>query len=489
MTISPRHLLPAALLLLAAPALRAQAATADSLWAAGEYAAARGAYERALHDNPGWVRGLFRLGILAAWDGRLDSALALLRDAREMEPAEPDVRAWEAKVLAWQGRYRDATVRYDSLLAERPDHREARFGRAQAYAWWGRHAEADREFRAMVAADPGDAEALVALAQLRQWQGRPDEASHYAALALAVAPEDRAARDLQRQARALSRPRVEVVLGFGHDSDDNNTAWQTVTTSLVVADGLRGFAGVGALEASDPVQDGTRVHGEVGATWWRGNLSLTGAVGARRLRSDFGLDRSVATARAALGLRVSPTAGVGVGYARYSFDETAALIGGDIDINDLSADGDVELTRSLSLGVGGGIGWLSDDNRRVSAVVALTQRVAPRLTVGVYGRSLSYRAKGTGYFSPDRFLVAEGRAAWTWAVARWETRLSGGLGVQQVGHGGAAQAEGHLEARVARRWATINEVGLGLGYSHSAISSTTGAFDYYTLVLNLRLGL
>ena len=74
-------------------------------------------------------------------------------------------------------------------------------------------------------------------------------------------------------------------------------------------------------------------------------------------------------------------------------------------------------------------------------------------------------------------------------MARWETRLSGGLGVQQVGHGSAAQAEGHLEARVARRWATINEVGLGLGYSHSAISSTTGAFDYYTLVLNLRLGL
>ncbi|MBP6669301.1 MAG: tetratricopeptide repeat protein, partial [Gemmatimonadales bacterium] len=346
MTISPRHLLPAALLLCAAPALRAQSATADSLWAAGEYAAARGAYERALHDNPGWVRGLFRLGILAAWDGRLDSALALLRDAREMEPAEPDVRIWEAKVLAWQGRYREATLRYDSLLAEQPGHRDARFGRAQAFAWSGRHAEADREFRALVAADPADAEALVALAQLRQWQGRPDEASHYAARALTVAPEDRAAREIQRQARVLSRPRVEVVLGFGHDSDDNNTAWQTVTTSLIVADGLRGFAGVGALEASDPVQDGTRVHGEVGATWWRGDLSLTGAVGARRLRSDFGIDRSTATVRTALGLRLSPTAGVGVGYARTSFDETAALIGGGLDIHDLSADGDVELTRS-----------------------------------------------------------------------------------------------------------------------------------------------
>ena len=58
MTIAPRHLLPAALLLLAAPALRAQSAAADSLWAAGEYAAAKGAYEEALRANPGWVRGL-----------------------------------------------------------------------------------------------------------------------------------------------------------------------------------------------------------------------------------------------------------------------------------------------------------------------------------------------------------------------------------------------------------------------------------------------
>lgn len=467
-----------------------QSPTADSLWAAGNYAAAKVEYERALHDNPGWVRALYRLGILASWDGRLDSALALLRDAREIEPAEPDVRAYEARVLAWDGRYTAAIVRYDSLLAENPDNRDARFGRAQANAWWGRHPEAEREYLALIERNPEDAEALVGLAQLRQWQGRPDEASHYATRALRVAPEDRAAREVAQQARALSRPRLELTLGLSHDSDDNHAWWQSLGTSMILADGLRGFASVGALEASDPVEDGAiRLHGEVGATLNRGNLGLTAAVGGRRLTSDFGVDHSVATWRGSAAVRFGPGAGAGIGYAHYSFDETAGLISRELNVDELSLDADVELTRRLSLGVGAGYGWLSDDNSRQSFVVALTQRVAPRVTVGFYGRALSYDFKGTGYFSPDPFLLGEVRSAWTRVVERWETRLSGGLGLQQVGSGAKAQSEWHLEGRVARRWATVNEVALSAGFSTSAVSSTTGAFDFYTMALSLRLGL
>jgi len=476
--------------LCAAAPLRAQSPMADSLWAAGNFAAAKVEYERALHDNPGWVRALYRLGILASWDGRLDSALALFRDARELEPADADVRAAEARVLAWDGRYAAAVLRYDSLLAENPDNRDARFGRAQANAWWGRRHEADREYLALIARNPEDAEALVGLAQLRQWQERPDEASRYARLALQVAPEDRAAREVAQQARALSRPRVELTLGLSHDSDDNNVWWQNLATSLVLADGLRGFAGVGALEASDPVEDGaTRLHGEAGATLSRGNLGFTAAVGGRKLSSDFGVDHSVATWRASASLRFGPGAGAGIGYAHYSFDETAGLISRELNVDEVSLDGDIELTRRLSLGVGASRGWLSDDNARQSFVVALTQRVAPRVTVGLYGRALSYDFKGVGYFSPDPFLLGEARSAWTRVGRQWETRLSGGLGVQQVGSGARAQSEWHVEGRVARRWATINEVALSAGFSTSAVSSTTGAFDFYTMALSLRLGL
>jgi hypothetical protein len=122
-------------------------------------------------------------------------------------------------------------------------------------------------------------------------------------------------------------------------------------------------------------------------------------------------------------------------------------------------------------------------------VVSLTQRVARRFTVGLFGRALGYDARGTGYFAPDRFLVGEVRGSYTYGLRRWEARLSGGLGAQQIGQGGRAQSEWHAEARVARRWSVINEVALSGGFSNSAESSTTGAFRYYTAALSLRLGL
>ena len=119
----------------------------------------------------------------------------------------------------------------------------------------------------------------------------------------------------------------------------------------------------------------------------------------------------------------------------------------------------------------------------------MTRRVVARLTVGVYGRSMAYDTKGVGYFSPDRFLVGEARAAWNRVVPRWESRFAGGIGVQQVGGTAVSQAQWHLEGRVARRWATINEVALSAGFSNSAVSSSTGAFNYSSFAVSARLGL
>ena len=469
--------------------LSAQSTLADSLWTAGNYPAAEVEYTRSLHDNPGYVRALYRLAILRAWDGQLDSALALLRDAREVEPREPDVRLWEAKVLTWQGQYRPALARYDSLIHEAPRNHDARFGRAQALAWSGQSAEADRELQALIAEDPGDADALFALAQLRLWQDHTAEADHYNELALRAAPGNRDAQRLRAQIRALRRPRLEVALGWSHDSDHNNAWWQSVGTSLTVAPGLRAFGSAGVYEASDPTENGTRVSGEAGASWSIGDASFTGALGGRRLTSDSGVNRSLGTWRAAASYRIGPGAGLGVGYAHYSFDETAFLLAHDLDIDELSADGDFELTQRLSLGVGGGLGYISDNNHRKSLVAALQQRLTAPLVVGIYARAVWYDFKGNGYFSPDRFLLGEIRSALTHAIGKWDTRLTGGLGIQQSGAGTTTDAEWHLDARVARRWGTINEVALAGAVTNSAISSASGAFHYYTALLTLRLGL
>ncbi len=503
--------------------LSAQVIAADSAWAAGDYATARTRYETGLKEEPGSVRALYRLGILLAWDGKLDSSLALLRFAREIEPNEPDVRIQEATVLSWQGQYRASVIKWDSLIAELPDRRDAAYGRARTLSWAGKMKQADSAYAALSASDPRDLDALagrgqvaawrgdygksarfyrealaadpdhvgslVGLAQVRQWQGRPAEAEQQIARALAVAPNDRSALEAQRSIRTLRRPRAEVTLGWSRDSDKNTLWWQNLGTSLLLGSGVRGFASAGVAEASDPARNGTRLSAEAGASWDRSNLSLTGALGARSLSSDAARDRGLGTWRASASYRFAPTAGAGFGYAHYSFDETALLLGKDLDIDDLSIDADAELRPDLSLGTGVATGWLSDDNRRRSAVLALTQRFARRFTIGLFGRALGYDQRGIGYFAPDRFLVGEARGSYTYGVRRWEARLSGGLGLQQVGRSATAQSEWHAEARVLRRWSIANEVALSGGFSNSAESSTTGAFRYYTAALSVRLGL
>jgi len=501
----------------------AQVGAGDSAWLAGDFHAARIAYERELHDNPGSVRSLYRLAVLASWDGRLDSALAMLRDARELEPQDADVRFYQAKVLSWDGRFDAAVALYDSLLVEQPGWRDAAFGRAQTLAWANRFSEADAAFAALADSDPEDLDALagralvaawrgdlataarryaaalernpahvtslVGMAQVRLWQGRAADARHYAALALAAAPEDRSAHEVQRQARALVRPRIEVTLGWSHDSDDNTLWWQQAGTSMAIGAGLRGFASVTAGEATDPIRTGSRLGAEVGASYSIANLTLTGALGGRRLLPDGAPARSLATMRTSAAYRISPGAGVGFGYARYSFDETALLLSRDLDVHEVSIDGDVALTPNLTAGGGASIAWLSDDNRRRAAVLSLTQRISHRYTVGLFGRVMGYDAPGVGYFTPDRFVVGEVRGSWTRSVQKWESRLSAGLGVQQVGQDARAQSEWHAEGRLARRFGVINEVALGVGISNSAVSSTTGAFRYYSAQVSARLGL
>lgn len=508
--------------LLAIPA-SAQTQSADSAWAVGDYPTARARYQAALTQNPGSVRSLYRLSILLAWDGKLDSSLTLLRYARIAEPDEPDVRLQQATVLSWKGDFRASLSKWDSLIALAPDRRDAQYGKARTLSWAGRMKEADSAYSALSKSDPSDLDAvagrgqvaawqgdypraaqyyqevlvsdpenvnaLVGLAQVRQWQGRPAEAEQQIAKAIAVAPTDRSAVEAQRSIRAIRRPRLNVELGWSHDSDKNTLWWQSIGASVLLANGIRGFASAGVAEASDPVRDGTRLSAEAGLSLDYGNVNLTGAVGARGLSSDGFDSRTLGTWRAAASYRFAPNAGAGIGYSHYSFDETALLLGRDLDIDEVSLDGDIEPRPGLSIGAGVAKGWLSDDNRRSSAVLGVTQRVARRFTVGVFGRVLDYDEPGIGYFAPDRFLLGEGRGSFTYGVRRWEARISGGLGLQQIGKGSSAQNEWHAEVRGARRWSIDNEVALSAGISNSAESSTTGAFRYYTGALTVRLGL
>ncbi len=508
---------------LAGERLGAQQTQADEAWAKGRHDIARSGYLRVLAQDPHNVRANLRLGLLLSWQGQLDSALTLLRRARAGDPADPEIRLIEARVMAWDKQYDAALLSYDSLLAQHPRLREASLGRARTLAWAGRLDQAGAAYRQMLASDPRDREARLGAAQVNAWkgnlelaeteyrrllaqnprdvearvglgyvylwQGREAAAGRQAGYALAIDSTHKAGHELRRAARATSRPSAESSANWSNDSDENTSFWQSVSGHAPLGRGLAVFGSVNALETSDPVRDAVRLGGEAGVSLSSGGLLLLGAAGARRLLPEVAPDRTAATYRGRVAYRPSSRIGFSLGYSRLPFDEIAALIERELDMELLEVGVDLKPAAGLTVFGGAGGLWLNDGNSRTSFVAGANQRIGAGFTAGVFGRTLSYERAGVGYFSPDRFSVLEGTLGYAYESRTWLTSVSGGLGAQQVGESGAAQTEWHLEGRIGPRWGSGNRAELFGMITNSAVSSTTGAFRYRAAGLSVRLGL
>jgi hypothetical protein len=240
------------------------------------------------------------------------------------------------------------------------------------------------------------------------------------------------------------------------------------------------------------VREADRLRAEGGLTATPGRATVTVAGGASRL-SAAGFRRTEPTARAAIRYRLAPRSSLGASYSHHPFDETAQLIGSGIDIDAVEGNAEIGAGGGLTLTAGGGGAWFSDGNDRYAVFGAATLTVAERFFVGAMARQMGYEFRGTGYFSPDRFRIAEGRAGWTYRSPTWAVRVSGGLGAQQAFRGADAQAEWHGEARFGRGWGPggvdRNIIELFGGISSSLESSASGAFRYRTAGLRVSIGL
>jgi tetratricopeptide (TPR) repeat protein len=469
--------------------LRAQQREGDEAWKGGRLDQARQAYEQVLAgDSTAFVANL-RLGLMLAWQGKRDSALALIARARRAEPRDPESRVIEAKVLAWDRRFGPAMARYDSALTDQPGLVEAELGRARVHAWRGDLEAAARGYRAILSAEPHNADALAGLGYIYHWQGRDGPAERLTGQALAADSTNASARELARAVRGAVRPATEISANWSDDSDENTNFWQTVAGSGPVAPGWRVLGNAGVLEATDPFRHATRFGGEAGLTWSVGDLQLTGAAGGRRLLPETAAARTAATYRGRLSWRPVPRFGASIGYARSPFDEIASLMERDLNFESLEAGLDATPARGLSVYGGGGAVWFSDGNRRTQAAAGITQRVSGGLFVGAYGRALGYERLGLGYFSPDRFHLLEGVAGYNLETAAWDGRLSAGLGGQQIGRSGTSQTQWHVDLRLGRRWGVGNRVDLFGSVTNSAVSSTSGAFRYGTAGVSVRVGM
>ncbi len=502
----------------------AQVADADAAWNQGRYGAAREAYLRALTQDPASVRSSYRLGVLAAWDGNLDSALTYLAQARAADPADPDVRAMQATVLSWAGAYSVSLVQWDSLIALYPERLDGLAGKARTLSWDGREHEADSLYHVVLERDPTNADALNGTAQLAYWGGRtgeaiagykraisyrPDEvaarlglAQVYQAVgrqhdalaeadsAVALAPTNREALRVRESVVRGVQAAADVTLGWSNDSDQNEMWWQTVSASTPLSNRVRGFGSVGAYEGSStPAITATRGAIEFGATYTGDNWQLTGALGGQGLWPDSGVSRSVLTGRLGGSYRIQPAIGIGLSYAHFPFAETASLIGADIDVDGADLAIDATAGQGVTLSAGGGGGWFSDGNVRSSAVLAGTKQLPKHLFVGGLVRMVWFRETVPDYFSPDRFTVVEGRVGYARTGVDWETRISAGAGVQQIGNTGPWQFEGHIEGRAAWWFSQRNRLEAFAGITNSAYLSATGAYRWGTAGLVIRFGL
>ncbi len=509
--------------LLSSSQLSAQQTEADQAWSQGRYEAARAAYQQVLARDPRDIRANLRIGLLLSWRGKPDSALAFIRRARAADPIDPEIRLIHARVLAWDQQYEAALRQYDSVLVQHPGMREAALGRARTLAWAGRLEQArstyqrlaatdstDRdallggaqviawagdltaaedEYRRLLARNPRDLEARVGLGYVYLWQGREAAAGRQAGYVLAIDSTHKSARELLRTTREATRPSFESSAHWSNDSDENTSFWQSVSGHAPLGRGLAVFGSVNALETSDPVRDAARLGGEAGLSLSSGGLLVVGAAGARRLLPEVAPDRTAATYRGRVAYRPSSRIGFSLGYSRLPFDEIAALIERELDMEMLEGGFDFKPAASLTVFGGAGSLWLNDGNSRTSFVAGANQGIGPRFTVGVFGRTLSYERAGIGYFSPDRFSVLEGTLGYAYENRTWLASVSGGLGAQQVGESGAAQTEWHLEGRIGPRWGSGNRAELFGMITNSAVSSTTGAFRYRAAGLSVRLGL
>ena len=518
-----RVLAVAALMVASFSHLSAQAPEGDRHWEAGSFDQARQAYERELATNPRSVHSLFRLGVLAAWRGDLDSALALAASARSIEPHDPDVRLLEAQILSWQAKLPAAIAHYDSVITDNPDRLDAQVARARVLAWAGRFDESDTAYAAILQRDPGNPQALAGRAEARAWRGdlKGAEAMYQSALSsdsantaarlglatvhfwqghsalarreldpiLAAEPNNRDAQMLDRAIRLARRSFVELAAGWNNDSDHNTSWWQSAMVTVPMTDNLAVFGSVGLQESHDPIRSADRQMAEAGLRLGLGKLGITAAAGARRLQPDAGDDRTSASYRGAVTYKASPRLAFGAGYAHHAFDETAQLIESGLDMDEAEANVDLGLTRSTTLTLGGGGAWFSDDNQRYHVVAALMQQLPQHFFAGVYGRQMGYDFKGTGYFSPDRFRTGEVRGGWVHDDAQWTARVAGGLGAQQAFRGAETQAEWHADASLGRKWGVGNAVEVFGSVSNSLERTVTGAYRYRSAGLRVTLGL
>jgi len=518
----------ALLLVTAAGQAQAQRAPADSLWAAGDHAAAERLYAARLVADSNDVVALQRVATVRAWGRDYATSLVLLDRAARLAPDDADVALLRARVLGWARQYDRAQAVYQGLLQAKPGDREATLGLAQLLTWRERFDSAEamyrgllardardldalkglaragsargdlpgaeRLWRQVVAAAPGDVEGLAGLGSNLRWQGQEIAALGLLRRAWQLDPTNADVRVQLDQADAAVAPRLSPTYVHEQDSDGNVMRTLSATGAYrvrerieLVADGYRRSLGT---TFGGETLDAISLGGSAGLrVVTPGQWIVRGLVGVSKARGDS-LD-PIVQVRTSL---ASPMAGRvrgALSYVRSALDYTALLAVRQIRTSEVAADAATRLTPRWTVSATGSATTFigRESNRRLSGGVATTYRAAPSLTVGAAVRALAFAKDRTelveGYYNPSFLSAAELTAGLYHDVGRITLSGDAGAGVQRGDgvRGAAVRAIG----RVARNFGPAGQLGVSAAFANSGLQRLSGreggAYRYHAFSL------
>jgi len=479
---------------------------ADQAWRAGKLDEAFARYQAVLRTDSTSARAVFRVATMLAWRNDLGRSESMFRYYLRLAPGDDDGRIGLARTLAWAGRYEQSVELCDSVLTANPKQRDAALLAAQARAWSGKFRVAINRYRNWLSGHPNDADAWMALAQTWQWADRPDEARRALDHALTADPNNARAQTQLSWVKVARTPSFEPTISSSDDSDDNRSmtylvraGWRAPWQARLVADGSYRVADLGARHGT-----AASLRAASSFTPFDGQWTVRGELGATRLEGSDAPGTPAVThleplASVRLSGRMPPRLSLGVGVSRAAFDETAPLIQSGIATTTVDGDGDLAVTRRLTLGGGGGWTRLSGGsgpNTRVAGSSTLRWTVRPFVSFAAGVRGFAYEhAAFDGYFAPKRYLLTEGSSRLRlggdlgWAL---ESEL--GLGNQTI----SAFDDSHVgrfaqraNASILYRPAPGAEWSLSGGFANVASPATISSADYrfYTVAIKGRVRL
>lgn len=481
-------------------------AAADAAWRAGKLDEALARYQAVLRSDSTSALAVFRVATMLGWRNEFNRSESMFRLYIRLAPGDDDGRIGLARTLAWAGRYEQSVALCDSVLTTNPKQRDAALLAAQVRAWSGNIRAAVNRYRNWLSGHSNDAEAWMALAQTWQWADRMDEARDALGHALAADPGNVRARAQLDWVNVALTPSLEPTILSNNDSDDNRsttyqlrTGWRAPWQARLVADGSYRVADLGARHGTS-----ASVRAASSFTPFNGQWTVRGELGATRLAGSDGPASPVTThleplAVVRLSGRAARWLSLGAGVSRAAFDETAPLIQSGIATTGVDGDGDLTISRRLTLGAIGGWTRLSGGsgpNTRVAASSTLRWTARPFVSFAVGVRGFAYEhAALDGYFAPKRYLLAEGSSRLRLGGdLGWGLESELGLGSQTI----TAFDDSHVGRFAQRANASIlyrptpgAEWSVNGGFANVASPATisSGDYRYYTVAIKGRVRL